>query len=103
MKKINKYLFWFLAFGFTTSVFVQCASQKNVSDTGDYPKGAPEYVLQKSGAQIWAESCIRCHNTASPSTFSDVEWDVAVSHMKLRAQLTQVEAQKVLEFMKSAN
>ncbi|MEQ9221248.1 MAG: hypothetical protein RLO17_24555 [Cyclobacteriaceae bacterium] len=103
MKKINKYLFWFLAFGFTTLVFVQCATQKNVSNSGENKKGTPEYVLQKSGVQIWAESCIRCHNTASPATFSDVEWEVALTHMKLRAQLTQLEAQKVLEFMKSAN
>jgi hypothetical protein len=84
-------------------VFTQCTVQQTATDSGSSKKGAPDYVLQKSGAQIWAESCIRCHNTASPATFSDVEWDVLVTHMDLRAQLTEVEAKKVLEFLQSAN
>jgi hypothetical protein len=63
----------------------------------------PKYVTEKSGAQLWGESCVRCHNTASPATFSDVQWDVAVKHMEFRAQLTQEEAEKIVEFLKSAN
>ena len=88
---------------FVTVVLTQCATQQNVTGSSDAPKGAPEYVLKKSGAQLWAESCIRCHNTASPATFSDTQWDVAVKHMELRAQLTKVEAEKILEFIQSAN
>ncbi|MEQ9289570.1 MAG: cytochrome c [Cyclobacteriaceae bacterium] len=103
MKKINNTLLLILFVTCLVVVFTQCASQKAVSNGDELTKGAPEYVLQKSGAQLWAESCIRCHNTASPSTFSDVQWDVAVTHMKLRAQLTQVEAEKIAEFMKLAN
>lgn len=60
-------------------------------------------IVSKSGAQIWGETCIRCHNGASPQTFSDVQWDVAVMHMQLRANLTPSESEKVLEFLKSAN
>lgn len=60
-------------------------------------------IAAKSGAQIWGENCIRCHNTPSPDTFSDVEWDVAMLHMQIRANLTKDEATKVVEFMKSAN
>lgn len=63
----------------------------------------PQYVTEKSGAQLWGESCVRCHNIASPSTFSDVQWDVAVKHMEFRAQLTREEAEKIVEFLKSAN
>ena len=103
MKKINKILLGMVVVAFITVVFTQCATQQNVTGSGDAPKGAPEYVLQKSGAQLWAESCIRCHNTASPATFSDTQWDVAVKHMELRAQLTKVEAEKILEFIQSAN
>lgn len=61
------------------------------------------FISAKSGAQIWGETCIRCHNVASPATFSDVEWDVATMHMQLRANLTPDEAKKVNEFLKSAN
>lgn len=57
----------------------------------------------KSGAQLWGENCLRCHNTPSPETFSDPEWDVAVMHMQVRANLTKTEAVKISEFLKTAN
>jgi len=60
-------------------------------------------ISSKSGAQIWGENCIRCHSIASPDTFSDVEWDVAAMHMKIRANLTEEEAAKVVAFLQSAN
>ncbi len=60
-------------------------------------------VASKSGAQIWGENCLRCHNAASPETFSDIEWEVAGMHMQLRANLTQDEAKKVIAFLQSAN
>lgn len=62
-----------------------------------------EVVLAKSGAQIWGENCVRCHNVADPSTFSDVEWEVASMHMQIRANLTTDEIKKVKEFLQSAN
>ena len=57
----------------------------------------------KSGAQLWGENCIRCHNAPSPETFSDTEWDVAIMHMRIRANLTENEAVKIAEFLKIAN
>jgi len=62
-----------------------------------------ELIASKTGAQIWGENCIRCHNPASPGTFSDVEWDVAAMHMQIRANLTPEETKKVIEFLQSAN
>lgn len=64
---------------------------------------APAHIAEKSGVQLWAEACGRCHNTASPSTFSDVDWDIAVKHMQFRAQISEQEANKIAEFLKSAN
>lgn len=60
-------------------------------------------IVAKSGAQLWSENCARCHNLRSPSTFSDSEWDVAVHHMRIRANLTAEESKKILEFLKSSN
>ena len=57
----------------------------------------------KGGAQLWTENCIRCHNIRSPSTYSDAEWEVAMHHMRIRANLTAEEHKKILEFLKSAN
>lgn len=73
-----------------SSVFQSCMDSK-------------ELTASKSGVQLWGENCIRCHNAPSPETFSDAEWDVAVLHMRVRANLTQDEAVKISEFLKTAN
>ncbi len=62
-----------------------------------------ELADAKSGAQLWGENCIRCHNIPSPETFSDTEWDIAVMHMRVRANLTENEAVKISSFLKTAN
>lgn len=60
-------------------------------------------IASKGGAQLWAESCVRCHNVRSPSVYSDAEWDVVMHHMRIRANLTAADTTRVLEFLKSAN
>ncbi len=63
----------------------------------------PETIAAKSGAQLWGENCSRCHNAPSPADYSDNQWDVYVNHMKVKAGLTNTEAIKIAEFLKSAN
>jgi hypothetical protein len=57
----------------------------------------------KPGAMLWGENCGRCHNVRSPETLSDSQWEVAVMHMRTRANLSASEAEKIVEFLKSAN
>jgi cytochrome c553 len=57
----------------------------------------------KSGNQLWAETCARCHNMRDPSSYSDVNWSIAVHHMRVRADLNAQDSRKILEFLKSAN
>jgi hypothetical protein len=57
----------------------------------------------KSGNQLWADNCIRCHNNPSPSRYSDSEWQVVMRHMRIRANLTAEEEHKILAFLQSAN
>jgi hypothetical protein len=57
----------------------------------------------KSGAQLWAENCIRCHNIRSPGSLSSAQWEVAMMHMRVRANLTPEEHKKILEFLKSGS
>jgi len=64
---------------------------------------APESIVAKSGAQLWAENCNRCHNAPDPHTFSDDQWDVAAEHMRQKALLTDTEITKIRDFLKSAN
>jgi len=60
-------------------------------------------ISQKSGAQLWGENCIRCHSVPSPDAYNDIDWDTIGKHMRLRANLTEEEAFKIFDFLKSAN
>jgi len=57
----------------------------------------------KSGAQLWGENCVRCHSIPSPSAYNDTDWDTIGLHMKIRANLTSIESDKIFDFLKSAN
>lgn len=61
---------------------------------------ASQKVAAKSGAQLWAENCQRCHNTPSPSSFSAEQWETIGMHMQSRALLTDKERDKIIEFLK---
>lgn len=60
-------------------------------------------ICEKVGAQLWGENCNRCHNIPSPVDFSDAQWGKIGTHMKIRANLTEEEVKKIIEFMQSAN
>jgi hypothetical protein len=62
-----------------------------------------QFANDKSGAVLWGENCMRCHSNPSPTDFGDEQWKTIVLHMKIRANLTQDEADKITDFMKSAN
>jgi cytochrome c2 len=59
-----------------------------------------QQVSAKSGAQLWAENCQRCHNTPSPASFSPDQWETIGLHMQSRALLTDEERTKIVEFLK---
>jgi cytochrome c5 len=65
--------------------------------------GVAAAPVGKSGAQLWAEQCQRCHNLRSPSSYSPAQWEVAMLHMRIRANLTPAQHQKILEFLKSGS
>ncbi len=90
MKKIKLIIGFVVAFLITTIFIQSCASAKEV-------------IANKSGAQLWGENCIRCHNTPSPVDFNDKQWKTIGLHMQDRANLTKDEAGKIVAFLQSAN
>lgn len=90
MKKGTIILFGVVVAFYTIGLISSCSSTSTLASN-------------RSGAQLWGENCMRCHNAPSPVTFSDVEWEVAVTHMRIRANLTELESNKIVEFLKSAN
>jgi mono/diheme cytochrome c family protein len=80
---------------------IGCATNKQ---SGEVAAGAtPSAAAEKSGSQLWAENCVRCHNIRSPSSLSPAQWEVAAMHMRVRANLTPEEHKKILEFLKSGS
>ena len=75
-----------------------CASSPK---TGEVAAGTTPSAAEKSGAQLWAENCIRCHNIRSPSNYSPTQWEVVMTHMRVRANLTPEEQKKILAFLKA--
>ncbi len=66
-------------------------AQKSVSDS------------EKGAAQLWSENCMRCHNLRVQSSYSDAEWQVAMHHMRVRADLTAEEHRRILEYLQASN
>lgn len=58
---------------------------------------------EASGSKLWAQNCARCHNVRSPDSYSDNQWEVAMMHMRVRANLTAEEHHAILDFLKSSN
>ncbi len=73
---------------------------KKTDATTSKPKSA---ASGQSGATLWAQNCGHCHNIRSPDSYSDAQWDVAMLHMRVRANLTAEEHKQILAFIKSAH
>src|SRR5690349_12524381 len=41
-----------------------------------------------TGVQLWGQNCGHCHNVRSPDSYSAAQWEVAMLHMRIRANLT---------------
>lgn len=56
-------------------------------------------IADKSGAQLWAENCRRCHNAPDQYTHKPEDWATVGMHMQSRALLTNRERDKIVEFL----
>ena len=85
-------------------VAIVCALGLTGATAGDKASPTPPSApVGKSGAQLWAEQCQRCHNVRSPSSYSPAQWEVAMLHMRVRANLTPEQHTKILEFLKAGS
>ena len=56
-------------------------------------------IADKSGAQLWAENCRRCHNSPDNFTHNPENWITVGMHMQSRALITDRERDKIVEFL----
>jgi hypothetical protein len=55
------------------------------------PQAAPD------GEVVYKTNCTRCHNT--PPSMNERQTRVVVSHMRVRANLTEIDAKAVLQYL----
>ncbi len=89
------------------ALLVGCTS---LASDGTEPSSAHEPVAvqqeqraEKTGAELWAQWCNRCHNFRSPASLSDSQWNVVLMHMRVRANLTGGEQRAILEYLQAGN
>lgn len=58
-------------------------------------------VQNKTGVQLWAENCGRCHNAPGPGEFSAANWEIVGRHMRIRTNITADEEQKIVDYLKT--
>ncbi len=58
-------------------------------------------VQNKTGTQLWGENCGHCHNAPGPGEFSAANWDIIGRHMRVRANITETEEKKIIEYLKT--
>jgi hypothetical protein len=100
MKNITKIFLGLIMMTGIIIAVVSCSSSKEVySDITE----SKEVKFERSGAQLWGETCTRCHLTPSPAAYNDVDWSTIELHMRIRANLSESDSNKIFEFLKSAN
>lgn len=87
-------------FSLSVAAVILIATSCSTNNQNKTASGVASTGTEKSGAQLWADNCQRCHNTRSPSSYNDAQWEVAMMHMRVRANLTPEEHKKILEFLK---
>jgi mono/diheme cytochrome c family protein len=55
------------------------------------------------GARLWAQTCMRCHNSRPQASYGPGQWEAIVHHMKVKAYMTGTEARAIADFLKGAN
>lgn len=100
MKKITKIFMRLIMMAGIIITVVACSSSKEIYTDITESK---EVKFERSGAQLWGETCSRCHLVPSPAAYNDTDWSTIELHMRIRANISESDSNKIFEFLKSAN
>jgi hypothetical protein len=95
-------------------LFGGCHSPPSYSEAGavgpaqpDTRSSEPPVLLatappnNRGNAQLWSQTCNRCHNPRSPDSYNANEWAIVMTHMRIRGYLTGQEQRAILDFLQS--
>ena len=74
-----------------------------VPATAVVPPAAPPDGAFARGAKAWGANCARCHGMRDPKEFSDAQWKVVTTHMRLRAGLDGRDVRDITAFLQGSN
>lgn len=107
MKKRIPCLMGLLACGGLISAALCLSSCQSASQPDLGMNVSPAMIAQdgagRGAAEIWSATCTRCHNSRAATSLNDAEWDIAMMHMRIQANLTGDEYRSILEFLKASN
>ena len=83
------------------SAFMMLVSLLLVGCAGASVQPQEQPPTAAEGARIWRQSCNRCHGPRPATEFAADDWELIVSHMRTRADLTRSEAEAVAAFLRS--
>lgn len=63
----------------------------------------PDMAAFARGAKAWGENCARCHNMRDPKEFTDRQWKVIGTHMRLRVGLDGKQVRDITIFLQGSN
>lgn len=87
MKKYKNYFATIAVIAVIIAAVSSCATTQKISE--------------KTGNVLWQENCLRCHNSPPSTAFSSAQWESIGLHMQVRANLTETETQKIVEYLKT--
>ncbi len=79
------------------------AVDAETASQGEPEQSAPAKRAKRDGAKVYAWNCGSCHSERWPKERSDAEWEVIMTHMRVRANMTATQTEAVLHYLKENN
>ena len=91
-----------IALAVLSSIIYSCASKSNVPTTEvkkEEVKTSPMTSELTEGMYLYENNCAKCHKLYSPNDFNAEEWKTIVARMQKQAQLTDLDGQKIYNYV----
>jgi nitrate/TMAO reductase-like tetraheme cytochrome c subunit len=82
-------------------MLIGCQSTSQPKPQAEKPALLSADQKPKGRAELWSQTCNRCHNARSPDSYNAHEWAVVMTHMRVRGYLTGEEQRAIQEFLQS--
>jgi hypothetical protein len=77
------------------------ATESKPSSTSAAAPAETPAASARSGVQLWADRCARCHNPRPPNWRSKADREVSVHHMRIRVPMTGDDEREIIKFLTS--